>query len=267
MFARRLLASGLTAATLTGSPAAAHSVPELEGEFSERERYFQPLEDRPAPDFTLEDADGRKIGLADFRGKVVVLHFIYASCTDTCPLHADLIARVQAMVNRTPMRDLVQFITVTTDPVNDTPEVLEAYGRAHGLDPVNWAFLTSGPDRPEDTTRRLVERFGHKFGKAEDGYQLHGVVTHIIDQEGRWRANFHGLKFEPTNLVSYLNALTNDDGHGVGEGGTVVRNPVQAEGGAAGDSPWLPLAVGGLGLLLLATGAVPLYRAARRRAG
>ncbi len=260
-----LLAIGL-AAMLAGSPAAAHSVPELEGDLSEREKYFQPLQDREAPGFTLEDPNGREVNLADFRGKVVVLHFIYAGCPDACPLHADLIARVQAMVNRTPMRDLVRFITITTDPVNDTPEVLRAYGPAHGLDPANWVFLTSGPERP-GATRALVERFGHKFSETEGGAQVHSVVTHVIDREGRWRANFHGLEFEPVNLVSYLNALTNDDGHGVGEGGTVVRNPVQAEGGEPTGAPWLPLALGGLGLVSLAAGAIPLYRALRTRTG
>jgi protein SCO1 len=38
------------------------------------------------------------------------------------------------------------------------------------------------------------------------------VVTHVIDREGQWQANFHGLKFEPTNLVVYVNALVNDAG-------------------------------------------------------
>jgi protein SCO1/2 len=113
------------------------------------------------------------------------------------------------MVNRTPMRELVQFVTITTDPEHDTPEVMREYGPAHGLDPANWTFLTAGPDRPEDTTRKLAERFGHTFSKTEDGYQVHGVVTHVIDREGRWQANFHGLKFDPTSLVLFVNALTN----------------------------------------------------------
>jgi protein SCO1/2 len=108
------------------------------------------------------------------------------------------------------MRELVQFVTITTDPKHDTPEVMREYGPAHGLDPVNWMFLTSGLDRPEDATRKLAERFGHTFTATEDGYQIHGVVTHVIDREGLWRANFHGLEFEPTNLVVYVNALAND---------------------------------------------------------
>lgn len=188
--------------------AAAHSLEELEGELSARERYLQVV-DTPAPDFALLDADGREVRLADFRGKVVVLNFIYASCPDVCPLHSERIAKIQAMVNRTPMRDLVAFITITTDPERDTPAVLKDYGAAHGLDPVNWVFLTSGPDRPA-ATRELAERYGLKFTPTDDGYLMHGVVTHLIDKSGNLRARYHGLKFDPTNFVVHVNALTND---------------------------------------------------------
>lgn len=80
----------------------------------------------------------------------------------------------------------------------------------------------AGADRPEDTTRQLAQAFGHKFTLTEDGYQMHGVVTHVIDQEGRWRANFHGLKFKPLNLVLFVNALVNDhDVHGPGAEGSM----------------------------------------------
>jgi len=192
-------------------PLAAHSLEELQGQLGDEEKYFQPI-GKEAPDFTLEDAEGRTVALQDLRGKVAVLHFVYTSCPDICPLHAERVADIQEMVNRTPMRELVHFVTITTAPEHDTPEVMRDYGPAHGLDPVNWTFLTSGPERPEDTTRKLAERFGHKFSKAEDGYQVHGVVTHIIDREGQWQANFHGLEFEPTNLVTYINALTHEHG-------------------------------------------------------
>ena len=204
------------AVTLT-PPAGAHSVDELETMLGDKEKFFQPI-DEPAPEFTLRNADGVDVDLTDLRGKVVVLHFIYASCPDVCPLHAERIAEVQAMMNQTPMKEQVQFITITTDPANDTPEVLRDYAPAHGLDPVNWAFLTTMPDQPEDATRRLAEAYGHRFDKTKGGYQVHGVVTHVIDKEGQWRANFHGLKFEPVNLVLFVNALVNDverpHGHG-----------------------------------------------------
>jgi protein SCO1/2 len=191
--------------------ASAHSLKELETALGEREQYFQPI-DKDAPGFTLRDADGRIVSLAGFRGKVVVLHFIYASCPDICPLHADRIAEIQGMVNQSPMKQQVQFVSVTTDPGRDTPQVLRDYGRAHGLDPVNWLFLTTTPDQAEDATRSLAGQFGHRFDKTDDGYQVHGTVTHVIDKDGRWRANFHGLKFDPGNLVVFVNALVNDFG-------------------------------------------------------
>lgn len=189
--------------------ASAHSLKDLESMLGDREKYFQSI-DKGAPAFTLREADGRAVGLGSFRGKVVVLHFIYASCPDICPLHADRIAEVQHLVNQPPMKEQVQFVSITTDPIRDTAPVLRDYGYLHGLDPANWVFLTTAPDQSEDATRSLAERFGHRFDKVNDGYQTHGIVTHVIDKEGRWRANFHGLNFDPTNLVVFVNALVND---------------------------------------------------------
>ena len=193
-------------------PAGAHSLKGLETMLEKREPLFQPI-DRPAPAFELRSADGAPVRLADLRGKVVVLHFIYAGCPDVCPQHAERIAEVQDLVNQTPMRDQVRFVSVTTDPANDTPDVLRDYGPAHGLDPANWSFLTTAPDQPEDATRRLAEAYGHRFTRTESGYQAHRVVTHVIDREGRWRGNFHGLKFQPVNAVMFINALVNDVHH------------------------------------------------------
>jgi len=200
---------GLALMSTVRSPASAHSLEELEQELLQRETYVEIVE-QPAPDFTLQDADGRAVGLADFRGKAVVLWFIYASCPDFCPLQSEKIAEIQEMANGTPMRDLVQFIAVTTDPERDTPDVLKQYGPAHGLDSVNWVFLTGGPARPA-ATRELAERYGLKFTLTEEGYQMHGVVTHLIDKSGSLRGRYHGLKFEPVNFIVHLNALTNDD--------------------------------------------------------
>lgn len=186
----------------------AHSLKEVESVLGDREKYFQAI-DRKAPLFELRDIKGRAVRLADFRDKVVVLHFVYTNCPDVCPLHAERIAEIQGMINRTPMKDQVTFISVTTDPENDTAEQLTDYGLAHGLDAVNWVFLTSGPDRPT-ATRELAGRYWHKFTPTREGYQMHGVMTHVIGRNGLWRANFHGLKFSSTNLVLFINALVND---------------------------------------------------------
>ncbi|NJO23687.1 MAG: SCO family protein [Sphingomonadales bacterium] len=175
-----------------------------------REQYFQAVDREEPPSFSLIDAEGRAVALSDFKGKVVVLHFIYASCPDVCPLHADRIAEIQGLINASPTKDQVRFVSITTDPKNDSAEVMRGYGPVHGLDSVNWSFLTIPVGQPEDTTRELATAYGHTFAKTEGHYQVHGVVTHVIDRRGRWRANFHGLRFAPVNLVLYVNGLVNE---------------------------------------------------------
>lgn len=198
------------------TPASSHSLEVVEQELHDKDNYFQPV-DSQAPDFALQDAEGRPVRMADLREKVVVLNFIYTNCGDFCPLQTELIATLQAMVNQTPMKDMVEFVTITTDPKRDTGVVLSDYASAHGVDPVNWMFLTTAAGQPEDTTRILAKAYGLEFTQTEDGEQMHGVVTHVIDQDGRLRGRFHALKFEPVTLVTFVNALINkdlpDDGH------------------------------------------------------
>ena len=167
------------------------------------------MERWPGTGFTLRDGEGRVARLADFRGKGLVLNFIYTSCPDGCLLHSEAIASIQEAVNGTPMKDLLRFITVTTDRARDTPPIMRSYGPAHGLDSANRVFLTSGPEKPA-ATRTLAERYGLKFTLGKDGYQLHGVVPHLIDKSGNLRARYHGLKFNRTNMIVHINALTND---------------------------------------------------------
>lgn len=199
------------------TPASSHSLDYVEQQLLDKEDYFQSV-DSAAPDFALQDAEGRTVRKTNLRGKVVILNFIYTNCGDFCPLHTELIATLQAMINQTPMRDRVTFITITTDPLRDTGPVLAEYGEAHGADLSNWLFLTTRPGQPEDFTRSLAKDYGLEFTQTEDGEQMHGVVTHVIDQDGRLKARFHGLKFEPLSLVTFVNALVNrnlpDDGHG-----------------------------------------------------
>jgi protein SCO1/2 len=266
MFFRNCVISvALTLVVATGAsgPAAAHSLKDLETELYKREQYVE-IVHRDLPPFTLRDANGRSVSLADFRGKVVVLYFIYASCPDVCPLQSEKIADIQRKINLTPMRDAVEFVAITTDPEHDTPDVLKAYGPAHGLDPANWVFLTSGAEHPT-ATRELAHQFGLEFTPSEDGTLMHGVVTHVIDREGRLRARFHGLKFDPTNLILEVNALVNDhDRHSLAEEPPArPTSPVASETLPYGLVLWMAI-----GLVLLAggwlIGTIIFFRLRRR---
>ncbi|WP_287175324.1 SCO family protein [Mesorhizobium sp.] len=164
---RKTLLAAMAVTSVLALPAFAHHPgADLDRLMGSEEKYFQAIDAPAAPGFDLADDEGNPVRLSDFADKVVVLNFVFASCTDVCPLHSDLIARVQAMVNETPMKDVVQFLTVTTDPKSDTPEVMKGYGEAHGLDPRNWTFLTTREGQAEDATRKLSEQIQRPFRSA-----------------------------------------------------------------------------------------------------
>ena len=211
----RLPVVAIGAAVLMSAVALANHPGEgLDAAMADRERYFEAI-DRSVPGFMLQDTEGRLLSPREFEGKVVVLQFIYTHCPDVCPLHTDRLVGIQDLVNQTAMKDLVRFVSITTDPSRDTSDVFQDYADAHGIDRANWTLLRPQPDQTEDSTRTLAEAFGHRFTMGEHGLQMHGVVTHIFDRQGRWRANFHGLEFADANMLQYINQLTNEHGRQV----------------------------------------------------
>ena len=251
------------------APASAHSMRELESQLMDRERYVE-MTNRQAPGFTLDNADGGAVSLDDFAGKIVVLNFTYARCKDVCPLHSQLIATVQDQINVTPLRDQVQFISIATDAEDnaETMDIMRSYATVHGLDPANWLFLYRGSGAASATID-LAQRYGLKFIYTEDGDQMHGVITYVIDETGTIRARFHGLDFDPTNLTQYVNALVNDR-HGSERPEAAADNAGVAAQGLhpprAVPDRWLAVLIAAIGLGLVAL-AIPAYRTYRRRVG
>lgn len=212
---------------------AAHSTKDVLKELQQQVPYMQ-LTDRAAPEFVLEDADGRKVGLDDLKGSVVVLNFIYTRCTDACPLHMTLIGHVQDQVNATLMRDHVRFVTIATDTGSpaETAEIMRTYGKAHGVDPTNWTILHGGSAKP-GAGIAVAKAYGLEFTPTPDGQQMHGVVTHVIDASGVLRARFHGLKFPALSVTSFINTLLYPDHHAAGvEAVPKVRNGALAKQGS-----------------------------------
>lgn len=156
----------------------------------------------PAPDFTLTTQDGHPLSLASLRGKVAVATFIYASCTDTCPL---LTAKMAGIQNRLggDFGSRVYFVSVTVDPERDTPEVLGRYARSHGANLGGWAFLTGSPAQIRDVSRS----YGIFVKKQERGDVDHTFLTSIIDQRGTLRVQYMGVRFDPEEMIRDIQSL------------------------------------------------------------
>src|SRR5262245_34504093 len=93
---------------------------------------------KSAPEFTLTKQDGKRLALRELRGKVLAITFIFASCTDTCPL---LTAKMAGIQNRLGPAFGPQafFLSITVDPERNTPAVLKRYAEAHSANTAGWA--------------------------------------------------------------------------------------------------------------------------------
>lgn len=256
------------ALSLVASSTLAHahaSVEEVVADIKSRERYLEVV-DREPPPFVLEDAAGRRVALSDFTGQVVVLNFLYARCRDVCPLHSALLAKVQRQLRDAGLQEGVQFISVATDTeeAQATVELLRQHGASHGLDPANWEFLYRGA-APAATTVQLAERYGLLFTPTPDGAQMHGVVTHVIDPDGRLRARFHGLRFAPENLVLHVAALLHGDHQATAPAAATGDAGTPATASETAETAWLTWVRTVVGLLGLAVALAAVYAWRRDR--
>ena len=156
----------------------------------------------PAPTFTLTGTDGHRLSLADLRGRVVAVTFIYATCADTCPLLTAKLTGLQQRLGSDFGRK-VHFVSITVDPERDTPDALRHYARAHGADPAGWAFLTGNPTEIQDVARR----YGVVARKTARGDVDHTFLTSIIDPRGVLRVQYMGVRFDPEEFLRDLQSV------------------------------------------------------------
>src|SRR5882757_6152769 len=146
----------------------------------------------PAPLFTLTSQDGAPISLADLRGKVVAVTFIFTLCSATCPVLTPMMSLVQDRLGPD-FGTNVAFVSITIDPERDTPEMLKLYAQMHGADLAGWSFLTGEAAAIQDLTRR----YGVFASKTAGGDIEHSFLTSIIDRHGIIRVQYLGVRFDP----------------------------------------------------------------------
>lgn len=202
----------LTATILLAAPQlfAHNSIAEVETGIQKRERYLE-LSHQPAPEFSLLDTDANEVRLKDFRGKAVVLNFIYSRCREACPLHSLKLAELQKLIAEASLTETVQFISIATDTEDavTTATSMRKHAASYGLNSKNWIFLYGGSGR-EELGRGMALGYGLKFEPTGTDEQMHAVVTYLIDRNGLLRARYHGLNFASVNLAIHAAALAND---------------------------------------------------------
>ena len=156
----------------------------------------------PAPAFALASARGPRVALADLRGKVLALTFVFTTCTDSCPILTAKLAEIGRSLGAD-FGPRVAFVMISVDPLNDTPARLRDYAAAHGATAAGWHFLTGTPAEIDD----VVRRYGAFARKSDGGGVDHLFLTSLIDMRGRLRVQYLGTRFHPGEMQRDLQAM------------------------------------------------------------
>jgi protein SCO1 len=142
----------------------------------------------PPKDFRLRDQDGRMVSLDGFRGKPVILTFMYSTCQNTCPLMADQIRGALDDMGRD-----VPALAVSVDPKNDTPLNAKRFLLKHSL---------SGRMDYLLGTRAQLAPIWKAYGIQPQTSRFdHSAYVLLIDKRGRQRVGFPSSELTPDGLA------------------------------------------------------------------
>jgi protein SCO1/2 len=154
------------------------------------------------PDFRLVNQSGKPIQWQRFRGKPLLLTFIYTRCPlpDYCPRMSNNFREILQQLQASPaIYAKTQLLSISIDPEFDTPEVLHSYGEhfAGQLDPQfqHWQFASGSPEE----VRKAADFFGLSYN-SKDGQIVHNLRTVLIGADGKIVKVYSGNQWTPAEV-------------------------------------------------------------------
>ncbi len=157
---------------------------------------------RPIGNYTLTAGDGRRMRLSDFRGKPLLVNFVYTGCTQVCPTTTKFLSHAVREAQSALGADAFSTVTIGFNPPADSPQAMRAFARQHDLALPRWEFLS--PDGADVTP--LTRDFGFTYVAATGGFDHLTQVT-IVDANGRIFRQVYGESFELPMLIAPLKEL------------------------------------------------------------
>lgn len=155
-----------------------------------------------SPDYRFTASDGRRVRLADYRGKPLVVSLIYTSCHYICPTTTQHLAKVVRIARAALGEDSFRVVTIGFDTLRDTPAAMREFARLQGVAIAGWDFLSA--DRA--TIEALSRDLGFQYFPSAHGFD-HLIQTTVVDADGRVYRQVYGMGFETPLLVEPLKHL------------------------------------------------------------
>jgi len=162
------------------------------------------------PDFTLVNQSGKTIHFHQFRGKPLLLTFIYTRCPfpEYCPRLSNNFSQVmQQLQKNAKVFGEAQLLSISIDPDHDKPAALRSYGERYvgRVDPrfAHWQFASGSPEE----VRQTADFFGLAYNQ-KDGQIVHGLVTVLVGKDGKVAKVYSGNDWKPDQVAADFIAAT-----------------------------------------------------------
>jgi protein SCO1/2 len=156
----------------------------------------------PAPDFRLTDQFGKPIALSQFKGKPIILTFLYTHCPDQCPLTAEKLHTV--MLNLGSKAQEVAILAVSTDPKGDTIPTALDFSKVHRM--LNYWHYLLGSHEQLSPIWSSYAVYAAPIPTTTRGSISHTTAIFLIDKQGKERV-FFGDDATSTQLTADLQIL------------------------------------------------------------
>lgn len=152
------------------------------------------------PEFTLLDQEGNVVDSNRFRGKQVLLNFIFTRCPipNMCPAAVARFQQVQSLAKENEITNF-ELVSISLDPEYDTPGVLKEFALQRMIDTSNYTLLT-GPDL---AVKSLLRQFGVLTNLKGDLLN-HTLATLLIDEKGKIIHRVDGSTWNPNDFAQRL---------------------------------------------------------------
>jgi protein SCO1/2 len=162
------------------------------------------------PDYGLVNQDGKDIRIHNYRGKALLLTFIYTRCPlpEYCTLMSNNFAAIDRQLQQQPeLYQKTHLLSISIDPEYDTPKVLRSYGAAHTerySDETfsHWEFASG----TKDQVKGIAQYFGLRYFNENDQI-THGLRTVIIGPDGKVVTVYRGNDWKPDEVLKELQAV------------------------------------------------------------
>ena len=182
----------------SGAPAANDIAPDLDSAL----RFSQSVVGTELSDYQLLNGNGKALRMSDFRGKPLLVQFVYTSCSQACPVSVRYLEQGVEAARDTLGKDTFSVITVGFNYPFDTPQAMKAFAQRHGISDARWHFLAADSSTLQDMTRAL----GFSWYATPKGFDHISQVS-VIDAGGQVYRQIYGEQIDVPSLVEPLKQL------------------------------------------------------------